>query len=359
MSNRLASLLNSWYEHKDSCQWVLATIIETQRSSYRKSGAMMLINSLGKSYGLLSGGCLEADLMRQAQKCWFKNESITICYDMQDESDIAWQLGIGCGGMVKVLLQPINIENNYHDLLTLKTHIDNRQLCYYQLSIDNPPNLNKVINKQPVQVEHQSSLIITVKPAPALIIFGGGLDAQPLIAMAHTLGWYSCLIDCRTSYARPAYFKQADQIINSNYATLNTTSNKQKLPKADAIVIMHHNIELDAKALDLIKSNPQLSSAHYIGLLGPQHRTKRVFDATQLSTKQLPVALANPIGLDLGGELPESIALAILAQAHAAVECKSAQALGVYQDTSTALHQPIELAINIKTHLAGDIANAS
>ncbi len=99
MSNRLQALLTHWLPEKDSCQWVLASIIETQRSSYRKASAMMLINNLGKSYGLLSGGCLEADLMRQAQKCWQTGSNITVCYDMQDDTDIAWQLGIGEPGV--------------------------------------------------------------------------------------------------------------------------------------------------------------------------------------------------------------------------------------------------------------------
>ena len=349
MSNRLASLLNSWHQHKDNCQWVLATIIETQRSSYRKAGAMMLINSLGKSYGLLSGGCLEADLMRQAQKCWLNNNSITVCYDMQDESDIAWQLGIGCGGLVKVLLQPINQANNYLDLLQLKTHIDNRQACFYQIPLEHSDNNNQTISsalpieaslsssKQSNNNQNNNTLLITIKPTPAVVIFGGGIDAQPLVSIAETLGWHICLIDSRTSYARPAYFKKAHQIIKGDYS-----STELALPKADAIVVMHHNIDLDAQALNLITQHPQLNSAQYIGMLGPQHRTQRVFEKVKLTAADLSVKLANPIGLDLGGELPESIALAILSQAHACIENASAKPLGFYEYENTKAIQGVE-----------------
>ncbi|PKH88440.1 XdhC family protein [Colwellia sp. Bg11-28] len=336
MSNRLAALLASWFPEKDSCQWVLASIIETQRSSYRKSGAMMLINSLGKSYGLLSGGCLEADLMRQAQKCWHQNSNITVCYDMQDDSDIAWQLGIGCGGLVKVLLQPINHDNNYLDLLTLKSQLDNRNACFYHIDTLNTQNTsmsnNQVLSKSVSSLEP----LITIKPSPALVIFGGGVDAQPLVKIAQTLGWFICLIDCRTAYARAAYFKEADIVINQDYTSL---EKNLVLPKADAIVIMHHNVSLDAHALQLVKNQENLAAASYIGLLGPQHRTEKVLKKAQLNSTDLPNKLANklanPIGFDLGGDLPESIALAILSQAHATLEQASGNSLGYFQSQIT------------------------
>jgi len=332
MSNRLNALLARWQPDKDSCQWVLASIIETQRSAYRKTGAMMLINSLGKSYGLLSGGCLEADLMRQAQKCWHKNANITVCYDMQDDSDIAWQLGIGCGGLVKVLLQPVNSQNNYLDLLTLKSQLDNRHSCFYHIDTFNTQTSNQVLSKAVDSLEP----LISIKPAPAIVIFGGGIDAQPLVKMAHALGWYICLVDSRAAYARTAYFKNADLVINQSY---NEIEQSLLLPKADAVIIMHHNISLDARALQLVKSQASLARANYLGLLGPQHRTEQVLAQAQLSTADLPNKLtnklANPIGFDLGGELPESIALAILSQAHAAIEGASGKSLGHFTSNIT------------------------
>ncbi|ALO33489.1 hypothetical protein CMT41_01210 [Colwellia sp. MT41] len=327
MSNRLTALLANWLPEKDSCQWVLASIIETQRSSYRKAGAMMLINSQGKSYGLLSGGCLEADLMRQAQKCWHKNISITVCYDMQDDSDIAWQLGIGCGGLVKVLLQPITADNNYLDLVTLKSQLDNRNACFYHIDTGNTPSTyqskNQVLSKPVSCLEP----LLAIKPAPALVIFGGGLDAQPLVDIAHTLGWFICLVDSRTAYARAAYFSKADLLINQDYASL---AQNLLLPKADAVVIMHHNVCLDAHALQLVASQANLASASYLGLLGPQHRTEQVLEKAGLNSTDFANKLASPMGFDLGGELPESIALAILSQAHASIENASGKSLGYF-----------------------------
>jgi len=327
MSNRLAALLANWFPEKDSCQWVLASIIETQRSSYRKAGAMMFINSVGKSYGLLSGGCLEADLIRQAQKCWQQETNITVCYDMKDDSDIAWQLGIGCGGLIKVLLQPINHDNNYLDLLSLKDQLDNRSTCFYHIDTFNTQGTS--ISNNQVLSKADSSLepLVAIKPAPSLVIFGGGLDAQPLVKIACTLGWFICLVDSRTAYARSAYFKDADLVINQDYDEL---EQNLPLPKADAIVIMHHNVSLDARALQLVKRQATLATASYLGLLGPQHRTEKVLEQAQLLSSDFPRKLANPIGFDLGGELPESIALAVLSQAHAAIEQASGKSLGYF-----------------------------
>lgn len=323
MSNQLKHLLEHWYPQRDTYQWVLATIIETQGSAYRKSGAMMLINSLGKSYGLLSGGCLESDLMRQAQKCWINNENNVICYDMQDEDDIAWQLGIGCGGMVRVLLQPIDANNNYLDLINLLTSFNpsfnknsskyfqkspqSKQTYFYQIKITGKQPINKVHSQAPTF--NTDYFTCQVKAPPTIAIFGGGIDTIPLVAMAKLMGWYVILLDTRTNYARSAYFKQADKIINQPYKTL---TDCRYLSDADVIVIMHHNIDLDAEALVLADQ----SNAIYIGLLGPSHRTDRVFSKANLKRDTLSKPLANPVGLDLGGELPEAIALSIMSQAH-------------------------------------------
>ena len=322
MSNRFQHIVQRWSLEKDDCEWVLATIIETKGSAYRKAGARMMINSFGQSYGLLSGGCLESDLMRQARKCWDTHQNHIVCYDMQDESDIAWQLGIGCGGMVKVLLQPINKANNYLDLLKVNSLLTERKSLYYYQYFFSDQIVNRVLAddevkevlaKQSEEKVEPSAFVNQIKPRPTITIFGGGSDAVPLVNMAKELGWYVTLIDSRTNYARQAYFKNADTIIKQAYDTL---TNHQAIELADVIVIMNHNLELDAKALKLSEQG----SCQYIGLLGPSHRTERVLSLGDISQKRLAKRLFNPVGLHLGGELPESIALAILAEAHAYVE---------------------------------------
>lgn len=318
MNNRLEQLLQQWRPDKDAFDWVLATVIETAGSSYRKSGAIMLINEMGQYFGLLSGGCLESDIMRQAKQVMATGLQKVICYDMREEDDLGWQLGIGCGGMVKILLQKIDIESNYLHLEQLADHLDNRITCYYQQNA----NGEKADNQLSVQpFAHSNSHIQHVfKPRPFFAVFGGGVDAQPVIKIANVLGWKTLLVDERVNYARAVYFKGADLIVREKCEEL------QHLPvleQIDAAVIMSHNVALDAKYLQVMQGRP----CKYLGLLGPKHRTTKVLNAAGLNYSMLTRPLANPVGFDIGGELPESIALSIMAEAHACLEGKNGAAL--------------------------------
>ena len=320
MSNRIEQLLAIWQGQKTAFAWVLATVIETQGSSYRKSGAMMLINSLGQYYGLLSGGCLEADIMRQARQCLDKDENLIITYDMREDDDLGYQLGIGCGGMVKILLQPINQNNNWLALDELQTQLTARQTCYYQQNFQQTTPENKLFLAAPATTDSAEIILHTIKPTPSIAIFGGGTDALPLVNMAHILGWHIIVVDERVNYARPAYFKNAAKIIQKPISEL---TEQPWLQAINAVVIMNHSIRLDAQALRLV----QHSSATFVGMLGPKHRTEKVLKEAGLTSLIKP--LANPVGLDIGGELPESIALSILSQAHACLAGRDAQPLVV------------------------------
>ncbi len=321
MGNHLTSLLDNWYEQRDELQWVLATIIETDGSSYRKSGAMMMINSMGQYYGLLSGGCLESDIMRQARRCWENGINHTIEYDMREEEDLAWQLGIGCGGLVRILLQPVSASNQYLHLDSLQKQLIDNKKCEYRQRIDDLQPMNQLTTidhdsarKCHIQtVDGQPWLVQQLTPPPHIAIFGGGVDAIPLVAIASSMGWQISLIDNRTSYARSSRFPQVNRIYRDAYQAL-----KQQcwLQQIDAAVLMNHNVDMDAESLKIVQS----SSAKYVGILGPIHRTNRVFERAQLQRSDIKSTLANPVGLRLGGELPESIALSIVAEINAFLE---------------------------------------
>ena len=152
-----------------------------------------------------------------------------------------------------------------------------------------------------------------LSPAPLLAVFGAGVDAKPVVSIAAELGWQVLLIDPRVGYAKTEFFTKATQIIRHPFVEL---YNATWLSQIDVALVLTHNIKLDAAALKLLQN----SSAKYVGLLGPIHRTDRVLDIAQLSRKDLTKPLANPVGLRLGGELPESIALSMLAEAHAVLE---------------------------------------
>ncbi|MEQ3651713.1 MAG: XdhC family protein [Glaciecola sp.] len=323
MANHIQQLLNTWYQHRDQMEWVLATIIEIDGSSYRKPGAMMMINSMGKYHGLLSGGCLESDIMRQARQCWQSGRNHIIQYDMREEEDIAWQLGIGCGGLVRILLQAVNKENNYLQLDTLRHYINRNQSCEYIQKLTETVPHNELIESSPEGIEHQTRAIKSkltdsefkqvIAPVKHIAIFGGGVDAIPVAKIAANVGWQITIADPRTSYARSNEFPDATHISKLPFGNIDEMPWLQEI---DAIIIMTHNVQLDADALNAA----QESSASYVGMLGPTHRTERVLSIQGLELSTLKVPLANPIGLKLGGELPESIALSIIAEIHAHFE---------------------------------------
>jgi xanthine/CO dehydrogenase XdhC/CoxF family maturation factor len=321
MNNHINALINHWYQERENVEWVLATVIRTQGSSYRKPGAMMLLNSLGQYYGLVSGGCLESDIMRKARQCLNQGKNHTAIYDMREEHDLAWQLGIGCGGKVEILLQPISEVNNWLDLDKVHSLLNKRLACRYSINtaVTLPANsvtevqvLSK-LNKNPHQrvvSEEEGLLELTLLPSPHLAIFGGGVDAKPLVNMAAEMGWQVTLFDHRAGYARASDFDKASCIVNKTYGQI---VDDEWLNNIDAAVIMGHNVVFDAHALRLLQS----SSADYVGLLGPTHRTEKVLTEAALERVALKKMLANPIGLNIGGDLPESIALSILSEIHA------------------------------------------
>ncbi|MCM2679715.1 XdhC family protein [Echinimonas agarilytica] len=327
MSNQFSDLLTRWYPKRDELEWVLGTIIGTQGSAYRKAGAMLLMNSLGQYDGLLSGGCLESDIMRQAQRVMDSGESHIIVYDMQHDDDLGWQLGIGCGGTVEILLQPLHAGNDYQGLAQLHQLLGRHQDAY--LVVDKfGESHNKLFDHEnlaaqyiqnicqtPVDITRQSKQLVAGRYwvfqqtcAPQIAVFGAGADARPLVSLAATLGWHVHLVDSRSGYARPAYFPLARHIYHQAFDAL---QEEPFLQHIDAAVVMGHSIGFDAAAIALLQHSP----VQYVGLLGPSHRKNKVLQACDVDEFKRPIA--GPIGLNLGGELPESIALSILAEIHA------------------------------------------
>lgn len=339
-NNQLATLLNLWYPKRDKQQWVLGTIFYIKGSSYRKPGAMMLFGDLGEQYGLLSGGCLESDLMNHARKVMGTQQAKIVVYDMTDEDDIGWQLGIGCGGLVKILLQPLSIQNNYLGLTLFIKSIKERKVVWYAQSISieerseknsvysdittliaEHPYVESYINKLNQQDNLYSSkallidngftwLFTAIVPSPHIMVFGGGVDAYPLVEIAHMLGWQITIVDKRSAYARKVHFPNADCIIKAPAHSL--LEQPDLLDSVNAVVIMTHNLLMDGEALKVA----QQTRASYVGLLGPIHRCDCILVNENLTIETLEKPLSSPIGLDIGGQLPESIALSILSECH-------------------------------------------
>ncbi|WP_286238830.1 XdhC family protein [Neptuniibacter halophilus] len=321
MANQLSALLEQWYPQRDECDWVLGTVYRTEGPSYRKAGAMMLFNSLGQQFGMLSGGCLESDIQTHARRVMQTGSSLTLCYDGSDEDDLSFQLGIGCGGTVYIMLHRIDRENDYQQLDQLYEHLRNRVsgLYYQQIPVNGgrassiflPLDQHRSSDQKHriTQSEGQNWLVTAIDPDPHLLVVGGGVDAQPLVAMAKQLGWEVSLWDPRPANARREHFMLADRILRDNVSDLNGYISQNRV---NAAVLMSHNVELDAAALQAVNG----AGLEYMALLGPHSRKQKVLRQARLKTAMLQPALAGPAGMPLGGELPESIALSILAECH-------------------------------------------
>ncbi|OMH26623.1 XdhC family protein [Motiliproteus sp. MSK22-1] len=338
MANQLSHLLTQWHKNRDDAEWVLGTVYKTEGPCYRKPGAMMLFNSLGQQFGMLSGGCLESDIQKHARQVMNNGEAKTLCYDGSDEDDLSFQLGIGCGGTVYILLQPINKDNQYLRLDLLRQALTKREGGYfYQRIADGAGAVesrfietnrfsgsgNRSKGRGPVKLideGDQQWLVTPIMPEPHLLVVGGGLDARPLVAVAHELGWKVSLWDPRPANARREFFMTADRILNGE---LDQLLGDEADCRIDAAVLMSHNVSLDAAALRALQDVP----LSYLAMLGPKSRCVRVIEEAGLTNTQLNTPIAGPAGLELGAELPESIALSVLAECHARLECCSARSL--------------------------------
>jgi len=315
MSNHLRALLEAWQQARDDTDWVLGTVYRTEGSAYRKAGSMMLIDGYGRQFGLLSGGCLEADIVRHASRVMQTGEVAMLAYDGSDEDDWSYRLGIGCGGKVYIMLQPI-LPGDDLALGAIAGALDRRQGGSYHQKIGAVEawfESRAVDRRDRSRVERRDDgdwLVTPICPEPHLLVVGGGIDARPVVDIASRLGWRVTLSDPRTTHARAADFRAADRILRKLGDDLRRYIGDEKV---DATVIMSHNLDIDAEALQCCRN----TGLAHIALLGPGHRYRRVLELAGLDAGSLDCPVSTPAGFDIGGQLPESIALSILAECHA------------------------------------------
>jgi len=300
----------------------LATLVHIEGSSYRRLGARLLIDTQGSYAGSISGGCLEAELIRKAQ--WMtRNGAVLERYStlFDDTSDIPY--GLGCGGTVDLLLEPANTHEfaALMDALEASLHGESRRIVT-QLPVSGGPLRRCVFSQAGERLSGSAHGFIdasrsvfdeTLERPQRLFLFGAGDDAQPMARMAGFLGWSVAVIDSRTQWAMPSRFPEAESV-----ATTLTTA----ITSSDAVVLMSHSYEQDhAWLAEVLPAQPR-----YLGLLGARHRSALLIAeaATQLDWP-LDRACHNlfaPVGLDLGGDGPEAIALATIAEIQACIEGK-------------------------------------
>lgn len=330
----------------------VATVVKVRGSSYRSPGARMLITDDGRWVGSISGGCLEGDALRKARHVMLYSEPMTVTYDTREESNQNLGIGLGCNGVIDVLIEPVDIQDINNPiaffesiikmdapvaLATIFAH-DNEKEIGKKLLIT--PGATKLHNLTDVALEELISrdleklfdtkksearkytingkekevFIELIQPAVSLIIFGGGFDARPVSQLAKSLGWDVTVTDECVAHIAPLFFPGAD---NLSLCQREFVEHHFTITPYTACVLMSHNYEYDRDVLKkLLKTETP-----YIGILGPRKR----FDKMEEEYSRENIILSahdrhrihSPIGLDIGAEAPDEIAVSIIAEIQA------------------------------------------
>jgi xanthine/CO dehydrogenase XdhC/CoxF family maturation factor len=339
----MRSLREFYLQHQQRASpLVLATVVSTLGSTYRKSGAQMLIDAVGDSAGLLSGGCLETDLAERAGAVLASGTACVVEYDTRTSDDLIWGLGLGCEGAMRILLQRLAPPEDYQPFAYIQRCRDEQRGGCYALAFESrspahplghsvwteaptsmPAALQHALSSglqsaahvgthttQVVTLEAATFLVVPIEIAPRLLILGAGPDVAPIVEFAARLGWQVTVLDHRPAYAVPARFPLAQRV------TLNPAdelTGAADLRRFDAVIVMSHHLLSDLAYLRQLAAAPP----RYIGLLGPAARRARLLADLGVQAQQLAGHLYGPAGLDIGATTPETIALAIVSQIQA------------------------------------------
>lgn len=321
----LDTILHALQSAADRCDSVLlATVVGVEGSVYRGAGARMIVSSGGSTVGAVSGGCLEADIVARAPEVLASGRAQVAVYDTRASDDVILGLGLGCQGLIELLLEPLG-GDTLRDAIgfyqRLRAHRDPVTLLTLVRSGSDGPaaGARLVLAEDGSPIEGEPSLLgregdvarEVVRPAVPLVICGGGTDAIPLAQLAKQMGWHVTVIDHRVAFATPERFDGVNAVVCMNIA-----QNPELAPfdARDVAVVMAHSAVHDGAYLHALLD----AGARYIGVLGPRRRTDEL-----LGGRAAPDSVHSPVGLDLGAESPEEIALAIVAEITAVIGGRS------------------------------------
>ena len=312
------AIYHLWKHSEKSAQKsALATVVEVTGSAYRRPGARMLLTQDGRSAGVINGGCLDADLHLRAQRVMEMGVPELACYDTTASQDIVFGLGLGCRGVVKILIEPVD---------NLDWLVENNTVAVVFEGAPGTRRFETLVIERPQVVETiwGRAFVERLEPPQTLLIFGAGADVVPLQAMGKTLGWNVQVLDLRAPNPSRPVFVESSFMVPEHLAEV-------AIPDGAACVIMTHNFLHDFELLKkLLPSN-----AAYIGILGPRRRTDELLEKLGSDTllpgitptEQQLSRLFAPVGLDLGAETPEEIALSIVAEIQLVKRGKTARSL--------------------------------
>jgi xanthine dehydrogenase accessory factor len=335
---------------------LLVTVVRVGGSTYRRPGARMLLTEKqGRVAGSISGGCLEGDLLKKA---WWRTKDgpTVLTYDSTEDNtpedeEISWGFGLGCNGVVEVLLERVTKESiPYLEMLASDQHAVLATVIrgtkeYPVGTRQFPPDLASQVEAdtattlQNARSSWQTYTDIDIyfeylAPTQRLIIFGAGHDVPPIVKLAkELLGWHVTVIDTRSAQPHPERFPDADNVLALRLGTAFTLP---PISPQTAMLLMTHHYPDDEKLLGALLA----SEARYIGVLGPKRRTERILtNLGDVDTSRLYA----PLGLDIGADNPEEIALSVIAEIKAVTSGRNG---GVLRERNAPIHPKSEIVLS-------------
>ena len=343
------ALMEFFRTHRGEDSLVLATVVATVGSTYRKPGAMLLVAHGGAYEGLISGGCLEGDLLHHAAGVSASGLPARVTYDMHADDELVWNLGLGCDGVIHLLLQRLDRELQFGFLEQLEASHRERRAALLALVTQSDGNLPigtfGMVDSSDISLGNTElrrfleemrddwptwryeylrlgadlqaeAMVVNIPARTRVLLCGAGPDAVPMARACVELDWDVVVVDHRPAFARAERFPRGCTVIQARPERL---AQAVDLDSLDAAVIMSHHLENDGSYLAVLAAR----DIAYVGVLGPRARRDRLLEMARCPGR--PVY--GPVGLDIGAELPASIALAVAAEIHAALNQRDGRSL--------------------------------
>jgi xanthine dehydrogenase accessory factor len=325
----------------------LATIIAVRGSTYRRPGARLLVAASGRQTGNISGGCLEGDVAVIAEQVMTSGRPRTQMYDLTADDDAVWGLGLGCNGAIEVFIEPTRADDLFWR--AARASLAEATTVVVATVVEGTPSLpagGRFVLWQDDRLEGtlgpggidpgtvaaaQAAIhdlrprlhrfegpdgsgrlfIDPLHPPYRLVACGAGHDAIPVIRLASQLGWRALVVDRREAFLTAERFPGATGFVKTDFAD---AGGVVPTDEHTYVLIMTHNYVHDR---DLLRSFLP-TDAGYLGMLGPRARTEKILGELEAAgvaiTPQRRAQIFGPVGLDIGSETPEEIALAVLAE---------------------------------------------
>ena len=256
---------------------IVVTLLRTSGSTYRRAGARAVIDERGVACGLVSGGCIERDLAERMTEWLVPFETGLVQYDSTNDADMIFGSGLGCRGTMELLVEPFDAGHppaidafrwNGREPVVWTTHLGDHEV-----------------------------LVEVLRPPRTVAVFGNGGDVEPVLRIAESLPWQA------------THFAASERAFDCS--------------AFEAAIVMTHNFLHDVELLELLLP----SAIPYVGVLGPRRRGAELAASLSDAARSHIGRLHTPIGLDLGGDTAEEIALSIVAEVQSVLQGRGASAL--------------------------------